>query len=304
MRVLVTGGTGFIGRWVVKSLEERGADIVVCTRTAPERARYSIVLADLLKPDAAERAILEAKPDIVLHNAWCVDHGKFWSAPANLDWTAATLRLARAAKDRGVRRFVGVGTCFEYSWPADADCVEQSTPIRPTSLYGVTKDATRRIVEEYAAGTGLEFAWARLFYLFGPYEHPDRLASSVAIKLARNQAAPLSSGLAVRDFIDVRDAGAAISALALSRVTAAVNIGSGNGVTIADLAGMLKSAAGGSGHLQLGALPDRAGEPPRIVADVRRLRREVGYQPAISMEERLGETYRWWQQHLAKAKGA
>ena len=184
--------------------------------------------------------------------------------------------------------------------------MEHSTPIRPTSLYGVTKDATRRIVEEYAAGTGLEFAWARLFYLFGPYEHPGP-----ACLFRRNQARPQPGGAAVLRAGCSRFHRCSrcrrrrhLGAGAFPGDREPLNIGSGYGVTIADLAGMLKSAAGGSGHLQLGALPDRAGEPPRIVADVSRLRREVGYQPAISMEERLGETYRWWQQHLAKAKGA
>jgi nucleoside-diphosphate-sugar epimerase len=298
MRVLVTGGTGFAGRWIVRGLQERGAKVIACSRNPSPTDGIETIAADLLDPGTAYKLVTQVAPDIILHAAWCVDHGKFWNAPANLDWAAASLRLARAAAEHGVGRFVGVGTCFEYAWPATSNCNEAITPVEPTTLYAIAKDATRRIIETYAIGAGMAFAWGRLFYLFGPHEHPDRLASSVAIKLARNMQAPLSSGLVVRDFMDIRDAGNALAALALSPVTGAVNIGSGEGMRIADLAKQLQQAAGGSGQLQIGALPDRPGEPPRIVADVERLRQEVGFQPDASIEDRLAQTYQWWQQHL------
>ncbi|MDQ0392175.1 NAD-dependent epimerase/dehydratase family protein [Labrys monachus] len=294
----MTGGTGFVGRWVVQALRRYGAEVVLCTRGASGEASPGVILADLLDPDAADEVVSRAKPDIILHAAWCVEHGQFWQTPANLDWAAATLRLARAAGRHGVRRFVGIGTCFEYDWPEEGDCIEGRTPIRPTTLYAVTKDATRRILAEYAALQAFEFAWGRLFYLFGPWEHPDRLAASVAIRLARREPAPLSSGSAVRDFIDIRDAGDALAALALSPVQGAVNIASGRGLAIADIAGMLQRAAGQDARLLIGALPDRPNEPPRIVADISRLRDEVGYTPGASTEERLTETYHWWREHL------
>jgi nucleoside-diphosphate-sugar epimerase len=75
----------------------------------------------------------------VLHLAWCVTPGQVWTDPANLDWAAASLRLARAAAEVGVRRFVATGTCYEYDWPADAACIEGVTPIRAHTLYDATK---------------------------------------------------------------------------------------------------------------------------------------------------------------------
>ncbi|MFT4164467.1 MAG: NAD(P)-dependent oxidoreductase [Microlunatus sp.] len=295
MRILVTGGSGFIGRWVVEALRKKHADVFVCTRTP---SRVTDVAGDLLQLDAPETLVAKVRPDIIVHAAWCVEPDRFWFTPANLDWGAVTLRLARVAAEMGVRRFVGIGTCFEYDWPIEGQCCEATTPIRPTTLYATTKDSVRRVIQEYAKGGGFEFAWARLFYLFGPYEHPKRLVASVASRLARNLPAPLSSGTAVRDFMDVRDAGAAVAALALSSVTGAVNIGSGEATKVIDLARQLQAIAGGTGQLQIGGWPDRAEEPARIVADVFRLRDEVGFKPAASLSERLQETFHWWQRQL------
>lgn len=294
----MTGGTGFIGRWIVKSLEDRGAEVVICSSAPAGRIGGNSVHADLLHEGQADRIVAEIRPDIIVHAAWCVEHGKFWTAPENLDWIAASLRLVRAAKTHGVRRFVGIGTCFEYAFPEQGDCSEFDTPLRPTTLYGIAKDALRRVIEEFA-GNELEFAWTRPFYLFGPFEHPDRLAASVAIRLLQKQPAPLSSGTAIRDFMDVRDAGEALAMVALSPVQGAINIGSGVGMSIAQIAQAIRQAAG-EGTIQIGALPDREGEPARIVADVGRLRREVGYAPHVDLRERLGETFRWWQERVGR----
>ena len=91
-----------------------------------------------------------------------------------------------------------------------------------------------------------------------------------------------------------RDAGAALAALALSDVAGAVNIASGEGVSIASIAERLGGIAGRPDLIRIGALPDREGEPPRIVADVRRLRDEVGFRPSLTLQEGLADTYSWW----------
>ena len=298
MRVLVTGGSGFVGRQAVGSLIAAGADVHLhCHRHRVLFADVPHIYSDLREPDAARRLLDQVRPEIVLHLAWHVKHETFWTSQENLDWGAASLFLARAALDVGVRRFIGVGTCFEYCWPNTGDCREDETTLAPTSLYAVTKDATRRIIEELH---DLSFAWARLFYLYGPFEHDARLVASIASRLARGQAAPLSSGAAVRDFLDTRDAGAALAALAFSDVVGAVNIGSGEGVSIASIAERLGRIAGRPELIQVGALIDREGEPPRIVADTRRLREEVGFRAARSLDEGLADTYSWWCRQLGK----
>ena len=212
----------------------------------------------------------EVRPNVVLHLAWDVNHGQFYQAAANLDWLAASVHLARAAIDADVSRIVGVGTCGEYSPPANDDCDEETTPAEPNTLYGTSKEALRRVISRYAAENGFSFAWARLFNLFGPFEDVRRLVPSVSIHEARLSAS-FSSGRAVRDFMDVRDVGEALAMLTLSDVTGIVNVGSGRGVSIGAIADHLADIAGRRDLIRRGTLTDRPDEAPRIVAATRRL---------------------------------
>jgi nucleoside-diphosphate-sugar epimerase len=235
--------------------------------------------------------VLEAvRPHSILHIAWTTEHGAFWSSPDNLDWVAATMHLARIAAAVGVQRFVGVGTCFEYAWPDGSECIENVTPVKPTTLYAVCKDATRRILDE---SDHFSFAWARLFYLYGPHEDRRRLVGSIASRLVAGQPAPLSEGRAVRDFLDARDAGAALAAITLSDVEGPVNVCSGDAVSVRAIAERLGRIAGRPDLMRFGELPDRT-EPPRIVGSARRLHKEVGFRPVRDLDQGLADTYAWW----------
>lgn len=293
MRVLVTGASGFVGRAALAACVAAGHEAIAASRSRPLlEGAFAWRPADLLDRHAAAALIRDCRPDVVVHLAWTVEHGKFWTSPDNLDWVAATLALARAAADAGVRRFVGAGTCFEYQWPADAPCREGATPLVPTQLYGVAKHATRSLLAALFELRAVEFAWARLFFMFGSGEARARLVPSIIGALRAGEPARCSSGRVVRDFLDVRDVGAAMVAVAGSRITGDVNIASGQGVTIADVARMLGEIAGRPDLVRLGALPDRAGEPPYIVADVARLRDEVGFRPSRTLREGLTDAWR------------
>ena len=119
--------------------------------------------ADLLAPGLAEALVREVRPTHLLHLAWYAEHHAYWTAPQNLDWVGASLRLVRAFAEQGGTRAVLAGTCAEYDWTQGV-CVEGATPIRPRGLYGVAKDAVRRVVEAFAAGAGLSAAWGRIFF--------------------------------------------------------------------------------------------------------------------------------------------
>ena len=191
-----------------------------------------------------------------------------------------------------MKRFVGAGTCFEYAWLDHGACDETATPLVPRTLYGTAKDATRRVLETYLASSGVSFAWARLFFLYGEGEGFKRLVPSIADSLRAGREAHCSPGLVVRDFIDVRDAGRALAAIAASQATGAINVAGSVAHSIADVAKLLGELSRRPELIRLGALPDRPDDPPRIVADISRLRHEIGFKFIRDLREGLRDALR------------
>lgn len=295
MRIVLTGASGFIGAATLAALLRHDVETIAVSRSRPAvSGAYLWHQADLLDRDAVSAMIGAVRPDVILHLAWTVEHGRFWTAPANLDWAAATFHLAGEAASAGCTRFIGTGTCYEYDWPAEGDCNEDGTPLKPALLYGVAKDATRRVLEEFGRAGNPGVAWARLFFLYGPGEGQTRLVPSIARALAAGEPALCSPGTVIRDFMDVRDAGRALALLALSDIRGAINIASGTGISVADIVRMLGRLAGRPELVRIGALADRPGEPPRIVADVTRLTGELGFRPEYTLEAGLGEALAYW----------
>lgn len=294
MKVLVTGASGLIGQHATALLHASGHEVIGAAHLPRFDQAFVSRAINLLEDGAATRLVSEIKPDVVLHLAWSTGHGIFWHDPQNLAWLARTCELAEAAADYGCRRICVAGTCYEYAFPAEGDCHEATTPTENHFLYDTAKDACRRLLTNFCMARGMSLAWGRLFHLHGPNEHPKRLVASVARALVRGEPASCSSGLVVRDYMHARDAGEAMAALAISPIEGVVNVASGVGATIASIATMLGELSGRPDLIRLGALPDRADEPPRIVASVSRLRQEVGFTPRFGLTDGLADSLAYW----------
>jgi nucleoside-diphosphate-sugar epimerase len=292
-RILLTGATGFIGRHVLTRLKGAGHEVhAVATREHPTpRDGVTWHRADLL---SSPEVVAEVQPEILLHLAWYVEPGRYWSAPENIQWVEASLSLLRAFAGAGGRRAVVAGTSAEYDWRAVGQlCHEERTPREPATLYGATKHALHTAAAPYAEQAGFELAWGRIFFVYGPGEPEGRLVPSVGRALLAGRAVPTTRGDQVRDFMHVEDAAAALAALADGATTGAVNIASGRPVRLRDVVETLAHETGRPDLLRPGALPDREGDPPRLVADVARLRDEVGYAPQIPLRQGLTRTLDW-----------
>ena len=292
-RLLLTGAGGFIGRHAVGPLAAQGFEIHAIARRVPEDATDGIVWhrADLLDTQATGRIVDRIRASHLIHLAWYTEHGRYWDAPENLEWVAATLQLARSFRTAGGERLVAAGTCAEYEWKDE--CCGEGTPLRPSTLYGAAKDATRRVLEAYAATTGLSFAWGRIFFPYGPGEQSPRVIAAAARAAVEGEPIACSSGNQIRDLLYVEDTATAFVALAESDRDGCFDIGSGNGVPLRSVLLTLEELAGRKDIVRFGAIPER-NEPTSIVADVRRLRDEVGWQPAHALREGLERTLEWW----------
>jgi nucleoside-diphosphate-sugar epimerase len=296
-RVLLTGATGVLGRQAQVSLESRGYEVHAVSRRPPDEARPGLTWheSDLLDLRGVSALVDAAAPTDLLHLAWCSEPDTYWDGPENERWHAASVALLDAFASAGGRRAVVSGTCAEYDWScADSPLSEARTPLAPVSAYGRAKDQLRRDLELLAAERGISAAWARVFFLFGPGEDPRRLVASVARALVNGEPAACSEGHQVRDYLVSIESADALAALLESDVEGAVNVASGDAVSVRHLVGVIGAVTGRPELLRYGAVPSRPNEPTRIEADTGRLAHEVGWRPRRGLREGVEETVAWW----------
>lgn len=258
-RVLVTGAGGFIGRAVVRRLTRDGHEVVAFR-------------GDLLSPDA-RKLLVDATHCI--HAAWYTNHADYLVHEINREWAAASFDLAERFYAGGGQRFVGLGTCLEYDVAhADGPCAEDRTPLVPDTLYAASKLQLFNVLAE----SGRDFAWARLFFVYGPGDRAGRLIPVMLERFGRGERAGPNFGGLRRDYIHVDDLAGQLVRIALSDVQGAINTGTGLGPTLSEV---FAAGADAVGRPQLALCnANTGGQPPLIQADMSRFRRDVG-EPSV-----------------------
>lgn len=270
MTVTLTGATGFVGRQVLRNLLDRGCSVRVLvrdrTRLPDVRAcgAVEVVQTPDLFAEGTDRleALLEGSETLV-HAAWYTQPGEYLTSPLNLTCLCGTVNLAHAFAAVGGKRFVGVGTCAEYD--SSAGLMTTDTPLAPNTLYAACKASAFQVLRLFLAAEGVSFAWCRLFYLYGEGEDERRLVPYLRAQLSTGQEALLTRGDQVRDFLDVKDAGRMIADVALGQQEGAVNICSGEAVTVRQLAERIADEYGRRELLRFGARPENLSDPSRVV---------------------------------------
>lgn len=292
-RVLVTGASGFIGRHCLPILLEKGYEVHAVSTKTLDQKDVMWHQADLLNTDRVKSLMADVRPSHLLHFAWCTTPGKYWTSNENLSWLKAGVDLLQEFGRMNGVRVVMAGTCAEYDWRYGF-CSEQITPLTPTTLYGVSKNALNKVLESYSALQAFSAAWGRIFLLYGPGEHPSRLAASVINSILDGAPAKSTHGEQVRDFLYVEDAASAFVDLLDCQVSGPVNIASGEPVRIKEVVSEIAEAIGRPDLVNLGSVPPPPNDPPLLFADVTRLNREVKWMPHTALNAGIRKTIDWW----------
>lgn len=300
MRVFITGAAGFIGAHVVHSALRAGGEVYALVREtsdlwrlADTRSQIRIVRGDLAA--LTEDMLRAIQPEMCIHAAWYAAPGKYLAAPENVAVLRDSLRLAELMAHIGCRRFVGIGTCFEYD--TTYGYLSERSALLPRTIYAATKSALFQVLSHIDS---LDVAWARLFYQYGPYEDRQRLVPAVITRLLDSKIVETTTGEQIRDYLHVADVADAVWSVAASDLTGAVNIGSGSPIRVRQIVETIAQCIGRPDLLRIGALPQRAGDPPFICADNTRLKSETGWTPRYTLEDGLQHTIDWWRRRLAQ----
>ncbi|MDQ7008445.1 MAG: UDP-glucose 4-epimerase GalE [Acidobacteriota bacterium] len=323
MKVLVSGGAGYIGGFVARSLEERGHGVVVLDdfSTGHRGALGGWPLVELRcgETEAVAAAMKARGIEAVVHlSALSLvgesvrDPGRYWRE--NVGQAAGLLDACRRA---GVERFVLSSTAAVYGEPEQVPIVEEH-PLRPTNPYGATKVAIEQMLAHFQDAAGL--GWVSLRYFnaagaapdgsLGEDHAPETHLLPLAFAAAQGTRGPLTifgddwptpDGTCLRDYVHVVDLAAA-HVLALEwleahpRRSLVANLGGGAGTSVREVIDAVARAAGREVPHSVG--PRRAGDPAVLVAATGRARRELGWRPEhSSIEEIARDAWAWHRAH-------
>lgn len=268
--VLITGATGFVGRQVLHHILTQNVRVTLVLRKNKQEALpdHPIVEAVISTPDLfAETETWWANAlqgiDTLIHIAWYAEPGLYLQSSKNMDCLQGTLNMAKGAALAGVRRFVGIGTCFEYD--LSQGMLSVATPLKPLTPYAGAKAASYFALSQWLPTKAIEFAWCRLFYLFGEGEDARRLVPYLHAQLAAGAPAELTSGNQIRDFIDVAEAGRLIASAALDTIVGPINICTGMPITVRQMAEKIADQYGRRDLLKFGVRPENLIDPQCVV---------------------------------------
>lgn len=312
MKILLTGGAGFIGSWVAETYLKHGHEVLILDdlssgrmENIPESA--SFIKCDIRDGDAVRRAFAEFRPDVVNHHAAQIDVRKsvedpVYDASVNI---IGTLRLLESSVRSGVKRFIFASTGGAiYGEPADIPA-DEKTPPMPISPYGTSKYAVEKYLEYYRYVHSLDSVSLRYANVYGPRQNPHGEAGVIAIFCSRilseRPCVVFGDGNQTRDYVYAGDVARA-NLCALESPCGSYNIGTQIETSVNGLITELEAASGIKFPVEHAEA--RAGEVGRISLDVRLAGKVLDWAPSVFLAKGIKETWEWFKAGHVKANKA
>ncbi len=297
MKILVTGGAGFIGSHVVDMFIQAGHDVVVVDSLVTGRRENVNPRAKLYEMDIRDSRLSEVfareKPEVVDHHAAQVDVRRSVADPlydAEVNVLGA-LNLLQNAVQYGVKKVIYISSGGAvYGEPEYLPC-DEAHPIHPLSPYGVSKHTVEHYLHLYRVNYGLRHLILRYANVYGPRQDPNGEAGVVAIfggRMLRGEPVTINgTGEQERDFVYVEDCARA-NLIGLGRGEGAYNVGTGVPTTINEIYGQIRKITGYTEEPEYG--PAKMGDVFRTYLDIRKIGAELGWEPTYSLAEGLRRT--------------
>lgn len=318
MKVLVTGGSGYVGSSAVHELAAAGHAVVIYDNLSTGHRKLSAGF-ELIEGDIADREKLRPclkGVDAVLHFAASAYVGESIATPRKYfqNNVESALALMDAVLESDVRQFVFSSSCAVYGIPEKLPIVE-SSPKEPINPYGATKLFFERVLTAYGASHGLRSVALRYFNAagaragdkVGEIHNPETHLIPLAIKAALGTAPllnifgndlPTEDGTCIRDYIHVADLASAhlkaLNYLACGGASVALNLGTGKGTSIAEILRLVEEASGRKvPHV---FAPPRAGDPPVLYAEAHKAKELLGWEARYDIRQTIHDAVRWEEQ--------
>lgn len=289
-RILITGGTGFIGGHLVDHLLAHNHELILLVREtyvgsqplpralACIRDRFELVFADLRSLNLVNRAVKEAAADSVIHLAAAGASDPFLNPETAVRHNVTgTINLLRAAFEKGdVQRLIIARTPGELA---------------SMNPYAASKKAAWSFAEMYAATRGWPIFGGMIFQCYGPGQPPNMVIPAAVRAALSGHDFPMTAGTQVRDWIAVDDVTAGLRAMvAAPDLTPGdtVELGTGVGSSVAEVVELIYELSGAAGRPLVGKLPSRPGEMPTQIANIAQTKAQIGWRPQITLKEGLG----------------
>ena len=311
-RVLVTGGTSFLGSHLVRRLITLEAKVYCIIRPPSNRKRLSgcldgiqILEGNLHERETVLQAIQKSRPEIVFHLAtYGVDPRETDPITTIHTNVLGLTYLIEGLAQSPCQRFINTGSCFEYG--NQNGKLSEEAPLLPLNVYAASKTMAWHLCNMQHQRNGFPVVTLRPFTFFGPYERPDRLIPSVIQAILLGKEIRITSGVQTRDYTYVEDMVEAYLLAAVSdrAVGQTFNIGSGTDYSVLEIVERIRKLMTSSTPIRVGALETRPREAWRLCCDPAKANNVLGWHPRFTFDEGLSTTIRWMtSQHEALVRG-
>jgi len=282
MKIFLTGGTGFIGKYVVEDLKKRGHRILILSRNAHKKNSTNFIIGDLTNIGKWESKLKRFDPDVAVHLAW--EGIPDFSATMSSKNLIQGISLYNLLAEIGCKKIITAGTCFEYGDATGR--VSENLVINPKTPFVAAKHALHIMGETIAKEIGADFIWMRFFYVYGPGQRAGSLIPHI-MRCANSKLPPdLKNPSAQNDFVYVEDVARAVTAAILrGKGNKTYNVGSGKFTSVMEVTRLIYEKLQEKNIYQNFARSLRIVPKGGFYAKLTDVHRDLGWNPKVNMRE-------------------